>query len=300
MSRYDLAIDKVKRLLDLPTHAQRSPEWYAARHSRLTASDVATALGLNPYETVNKLILKKCGMGEKFNGNMFTRHGAAYEDEARDKYCEQYSQVAFDFGLLEHPTIPWLGGSPDGITASGILLEIKCPVKRAITPEVPVYYYPQLQICMEVADLDVADFIQYRPGGLLNEEEFVVTRVLRDKQWFADNLGEMERVWNLVLYHRQHGCDDILAKSRKRKSPPKRNPEPVPPKEKYMIDDNAYADFQAVRSEDNATSDSRACLIDESAYVSFNVKESVVRSIASPAGADCLIDDLAFKDFRRA
>jgi putative phage-type endonuclease len=130
----------------------------------LTASDAATAIGKNKYETPDSLLLKKCGLGVPFFGNEATRHGEKYEDEARILYEERYGEVVHEIGLVAHPTEPWLGGSPDGVSESGKLVEIKCPPQRQIIPgEVPEHYMPQLQLCMEILDLEEADFIQYKP-----------------------------------------------------------------------------------------------------------------------------------------
>ena len=61
---------------------------------------------------------------------------------------------------IEHPNLPWLGVSPDGITDDGIMLEIKCPSSRQITGEIPSYYWCQVQQQLECLDLDECDFIQ--------------------------------------------------------------------------------------------------------------------------------------------
>ena len=73
----------VKAALGREYAAQKSDEWLALRGKMLTASDAATAIGVNKYETPAGLLLKKCGLGEKFMGNEATRHGEKYEDEAR-------------------------------------------------------------------------------------------------------------------------------------------------------------------------------------------------------------------------
>ena len=49
--------------------SQRSEEWLALRGKMLTASDAATAIGCNPYEKPEGLILKKCGHN-KFTGKL--------------------------------------------------------------------------------------------------------------------------------------------------------------------------------------------------------------------------------------
>jgi putative phage-type endonuclease len=210
----------VKDLIAREYDEQRSEAWLKLRGKMLTASDAATAIGVNPYEKPVDLILKKCGH-KKFGGNRATFHGNKWEDVARDIYCEKYNEVAHEIGLYPHPTIDWLGGSPDGITESGKLIEIKCPLSRKITPEVPVYYMPQLQLLMEILNLEEAVFIQYKPAEIAwpGPEEFVVTEVKRDREWFKEQLPVMDAFWKKVLWHRENGCDDIMPKKRAPRKP---------------------------------------------------------------------------------
>ena len=49
----------------------------------------------------------------------------------------------------------------------------------------------QLQILMEVLDLDLAHFIQYRPEGPFAGQEFMLTEVPRSRDWFAAALPVM-------------------------------------------------------------------------------------------------------------
>jgi len=58
----------VKAALEREYAAQKSEEWLALRGKMLTASDAATAIGKNKYETPAGLLLKKCGLGEKIHG----------------------------------------------------------------------------------------------------------------------------------------------------------------------------------------------------------------------------------------
>ena len=93
----------------------------------LTASDVAAALGLNPYQTRKSLLDKKTGRGgsRKFTGNAATRWGVLYEPEARKLYERKTGHFVYEFGVIQHQEHTWLGGSPDGVTETGRLLEIK-------------------------------------------------------------------------------------------------------------------------------------------------------------------------------
>lgn len=203
----------VKALVEREYAAQRSEEWLALRGNMLTASDAATVLGFNPYEKVEGFILKKCGHGT-FHGNEATEHGNKYEDEARDMYCEQYNEVSHEIGIHPHPVYKWLGGSPDGITESGKLIEIKCPLRRKITPEVPVYYMPQIQLLLEILGLEEAVFIQYKPYNLTwpAPMEFVITEIKKEPDWFSNHFSTFESVWKRVLWHRENGVESILPK----------------------------------------------------------------------------------------
>lgn len=208
----------VKQLLDREYAPQRSEEWLKLRGKMLTASDAATAIGDNPYEKPHDLLLKKCGFN-KFNGNFATSHGNKYEDEARDIYCAKYGEVCHEIGLYPHPEHDWLGGSPDGITESGKLVEIKCPLSREIKPEVPKHYMPQLQLLMEILNLEECDFIQYKPEEITwpKNSEFVVVNVKRDREWFKEKLPIFREFWEKVLYHRENGIEPPKTRTRKAK-----------------------------------------------------------------------------------
>jgi len=197
---------KVQRLIEKQYDDQKSEAWLALRGTMLTASDVATALGENPYEKPSSLILKKCGVPSEFRGNDATRHGEKYESVARDLYCEKTGEVAHELGLVQHPTIEWLGGSADGVTESGKLIEIKCPLSRKIEDKVPKHYLAQLQILMEVLDLEECDFIQYKPDPY----QYQVTNIKRDRGWFAERLPRLRAFWDEVIHKRNVGLCEIV------------------------------------------------------------------------------------------
>ena len=47
-------------------------------------------------------------------------------------YEQRNNARVIEFGLMPHPSIPFLGASPDGITPEGMMLEIKCPPVRRL------------------------------------------------------------------------------------------------------------------------------------------------------------------------
>lgn len=183
--------EKVKKLIEQDYFEQKSDGWLRLRGGMLTASDIAAVLGINPYESPEDIMYKKCGFN-RFSGNEYTSHGNLYEPVARDKYSEMYNEKVHEIGLVPHPEHPWLGGSPDGITESGKLIEIKCPPKRKIDGKVPKYYIPQIQILLEILDLEECDFIDFRP----DPEQFVVVNVKRDRKWFEDSLPILRKFWD--------------------------------------------------------------------------------------------------------
>ena len=150
---------QVLLLKSLKQPEQRSPEWYLMRESRLTASDLAGAIGESTYDKPVDILEKKLGAGLPFTGNFATRWGQQYESVACDIYSAREGVTVEEFGLLPHPTIPFLGASPDGISMeTSRMLEIKCPPKRQITGIVPRGYEIQMQLQLEVCDLEECDF----------------------------------------------------------------------------------------------------------------------------------------------
>jgi putative phage-type endonuclease len=200
-------IDRVKELLEIPQFEQRTPEWYEQRNNAITASDMPTVLGENSYKTPWALLVDKCdGNPKPFTGNEATRWGQHYEDIAIEKYSELYNKKVLSFGLLIHRDYSWLGGSPDGITTDGVLLEVKCPLKRKIVMgEVPHHYLSQVLLNLEICDLELAHFIEFVPGNSDNSFQINVVEVKRDREWFAKELPKMRQFWESVLKYRADG-----------------------------------------------------------------------------------------------
>jgi putative phage-type endonuclease len=175
----------------------------------ITASDAASAIGDNHYESPDSFIRKKV-LRTKWGGNAATEHGTLLEPFVRDLYDKKFGKNTTEIGLVQHPTYPFIGGSADGITDDGILLEIKCPLTRKIENKVPKYYLPQIQLLLEILDFEDCDFVQYKPASLEGkEEQFVVVRVKRDREWFKNKLPIMQSVWEKIVKGREHGLCEI-------------------------------------------------------------------------------------------
>lgn len=176
--KYKKLDEHFNKLKNLPQPAQRSKEWYDYRYNRITASDTAAAIDLNPYEPVESFILKKCDPNFPFRDNATVFHGKKYEPTATMIYEHIYNTRVFEFGALPSDKYPFLGASPDGISSKytldnkfserlGTMLEIKCPVTRDIHTHgntvgdiCPFYYYCQVQQQLACCELDICDFWQ--------------------------------------------------------------------------------------------------------------------------------------------
>jgi len=203
---------RVEKLRLIPQFEQRSPEWYKQREGAITASDLPTVLGENSYKTPWSLLVDKCdGNPKPFVGNEATRWGQYYEDIAIEKYSELRGKKVLSFGLLIHPEYSWLGGSPDGITTDGILLEVKCPMRRKIVMgEVPHHYLSQVLLNLEICDLEIAHFIEYIPSKSEDPEDYVINivEVPRNREWFSKELPKIKEFWDQVIFYRKEGIQN--------------------------------------------------------------------------------------------
>jgi putative phage-type endonuclease len=206
-------VARARELLAAEYAEQRSQEWLDLRDQMIIASDVASAIGDNHYETPDAFVKKKV-LKTKWAGNAATEHGTLLEPIVRDLYDQRTGRKSHEIGLVQHRQYPWLGASPDGVTEDGLLIEIKCPLTRKIEAKVPKHYWPQVQLQLEITDLEECDFIQYRPASAegavpQKPEEFVVTRIKRDREWFQKNLPAMKAAWDRICNGRKNGLCDL-------------------------------------------------------------------------------------------
>lgn len=183
--------DKLKKLIEINKNqpVQRSQEWFELRKNCITASNAASLINksyenckeyieafpnvfdkypdfinesawANPYQDKNDYILQKCGKGKQFQGSVATEWGNKYESVICTFYEQLKNTKVLEFGLLPHPVFDWLKASPDGICENGTMLEIKAPYRRKLNGIIPFYYWIQVQLQLEVADLDICDYIE--------------------------------------------------------------------------------------------------------------------------------------------
>lgn len=157
----------VEKLNEIPVVEQRSPEWYSLRENLITASDFKLAVGNidKPPPSNKQLYKKKCGFAQ----DVFSLakappllHGIKFEEVANMIYKRKRGCDVHEYGLIPHPTISYIGASPDGISSDGVMLEIKSPYSRNIRrgTGVPEGYYLQIQGQLEVCNLEECDYME--------------------------------------------------------------------------------------------------------------------------------------------
>lgn len=177
---------------------QGSIQWLNARKKKITGTRASAILGLSPFQTrddVMREMVRECLNAEReFVGNMATDWGHKYEPIAREQYEIEHQQMVVEDGFRVHPTIPWLGASPDGLLGQTGILEIKCPYSKNI-PDLDAnlsyapHYFAQCQILMEVYDRAFVDFMVWTP------EKYETIVVFRDREYFADILPGLEEFY---------------------------------------------------------------------------------------------------------
>lgn len=189
---------------------QKSEDWWNSRKGMLTASDVGAVLGDSVFADADKVLAQKLDRIAPAKLNAAMKHGNKTETEALRQYEERCGQTCVRFGLKPHNRYKWLGASPDGVTLSGRLVEIKCPYnKKKSHRGLKIRYYAQCQILMEVFDLEVCDLVQYykpvrgkrrHTGGSLSS-----TEIQRDRKWFEDKFPQLEEF--ITRLHSEQAAD---------------------------------------------------------------------------------------------
>lgn len=145
--------------------------WLKLRENYLGASEVAAALGLNPYKSPLRLYLDKMGHAEDLSDNEHVEFGIQMEEPIREWFSKRFVKVeGVDIEVckypftLRHPEIEFLSASPDGIIEHpGLgtgLIEIKTASERMWKEwegeNLPDMYYLQVQAQLCVTGLEYA------------------------------------------------------------------------------------------------------------------------------------------------
>jgi putative phage-type endonuclease len=155
---------------------QRSPEWFAARLGKVTASRVAdviaktkTGYSASRDNYMAQLVCERMTgvQGESYT-NTAMQWGTDQEPLARAAYEAAQDVLVDETGFVIHPRISEAGASPDGLVGMFGLIEIKCPntathIETILSDKVPGKYFTQMQWQMACTERQWCDFVSYDP-----------------------------------------------------------------------------------------------------------------------------------------
>lgn len=176
------------------TIIQGSPEWFAQRLGKVTASRLSDVLAkVKAGEAAGRANYRAELVAERLTGkasegfsNAAMKWGTECEPLARAAYEAEYGLLVTETSMVTHPHISMSGASPDGLVSIDGLIEIKCPETKAhidtiLSGEAPSKYVPQMQWQMACTGRAWCDFVSFDPRMPADMQMFV-RRVLRDDE----------------------------------------------------------------------------------------------------------------------
>ena len=155
---------------------QGTPEWFAIRCGKVTASRVADIIATTKsgysasranYEAQLICEILTGKPAESFT-NSAMQWGTDTEPLARAQYELKTGNMVDQVGFVVHPTIEQSGASPDGLIGTEGAIEIKCPqtnthLDTLLNQTVPGKYITQIQWQLACTQRKWCDFVSYDP-----------------------------------------------------------------------------------------------------------------------------------------
>lgn len=171
--------------------APLSPE----RVGRITGSRIGGVLGLSPYfgwdDVMREMVRAYLGAPEERKPTWMQDWGTEHEAEAIETYERDRGVLVLRATdrqeFVAHPTIDWLGCTPDGLVGDDGMVQVKCPPPRSkyvhLRPDVEA----QIRLELECTGRLWSDLVIWRP------RDCNAIRVERDPSWFAEVWPELSR-----------------------------------------------------------------------------------------------------------
>ena len=180
------------------TIEQGSPEWFALRAGKVTASRVADILAktkTGPSASRQNYLIelalqRTTDIIQESYTNAAMEWGIQTEPQARVAYEVNTNNFVDQVAFIDHPSIEWFGCSPDGLVSDRGLVEIKCPNSTTHWEyfkfnRPPQKYVIQMQAQMAVTGRDWCDFISFDPR-MPERSQLLIVRVDRDEAFIAE------------------------------------------------------------------------------------------------------------------
>ena len=177
--------------------AQGSPEWFAARLGKVSASRVAdltaktkTGVAASRANYAAELVAERLtGVTAEKYSNAAMAWGTETEPQARSMYEFMRDCDVVEVGTVLHPTIEMACASPDGLVGDDGLIEIKCPntsthIETLLGDSIAGKYITQMQWQMACTGRQWCDFVSFDPR-MPGDMQILVKRVPRDDAMIA-------------------------------------------------------------------------------------------------------------------
>ena len=171
---------------------QGSPEWFAQRLGKVTASRVAdviaktkTGYSASRENYMAQLVCERMTqtVAESYT-NAAMQWGTETEPLARAAYEAHVDVLVDEVAMIQHPTIEASGASPDGLVGDDGQIEIKCPntathIDTLLSQQAPAKYVTQMQWQMACTGRKWCDFVSFDPR-MPKELQLFIKRIDRD------------------------------------------------------------------------------------------------------------------------
>ena len=177
---------------------QGSPEWFAERLGKVTASRIAdvvartkTGYGASRANYMAELLTERLtGQTAPAYENDAMRWGSEQESPARSTYAFLNDVTVELAGFVPHPLIADCGCSPDGYVGALGLIEIKAPntathIDTLLSDAIADKYVKQMQFQMACTGRHWCDFVSFDPR-LPPAMQLWVKRVERDPKMMSE------------------------------------------------------------------------------------------------------------------
>lgn len=177
---------------------QRTPEWYAKRVAKVTASKVAdvmaktkTGYSASRAAYMADLVVEAMTGQPKPNGfvSPAMQRGIDIEPLARDRYSAKTGNLVDQIDFVDHPTIANAGCSPDGLVGDDTVVEFKAPETHTHfdyieSKTVPAKYMAQIQFQLACTGRKHAHFVSF-DDRVPEHLQLLIIPVERDDRYIA-------------------------------------------------------------------------------------------------------------------
>lgn len=184
---------------------QGTPEWFAERLGKVTASRTSDVLAkIKTGESAARANYRAELVSQRLTGYMedgFTsaamQHGNEYEKFARAQYEIKRDVMVDEIGFVQHPSIEWAGASPDGMIGDDGLIEIKCPntathIDYLLAGKAPSKYIPQMVWQMACTGRKWVDFVSFDPR-MPEDLQLLIVRFERNDEQISEHEAEVRK-----------------------------------------------------------------------------------------------------------